>query len=86
MDNRHGLSSDVCVTASVGMTESAAALVLLARQRRKQLRPKRVGGDKGYHTSRFVNALLAQRIAPHVAINAAHYTTGLGRGTLESPG
>ena len=58
----------------------------MARQRRKRLRPKSVGADKGYHTSRFVEGLLAQRIAAHVAINAAHYTTGLGRGTLESPG
>ena len=86
MDNRHGLISDVCLTASVGVTESAAALALLTRQRRKRIRPKSVGGDKGYHSSRFVEALLAQRIAPHVTINAAHYTTGLGRGTLESSG
>jgi hypothetical protein len=82
MDNRHGLISDVCLTASVGVTESEAALGLLARQRRKRPRP----ADKGYHTSRFVDALLAQRIAPHVALNAAHFSTGLGKGTLESPG
>ena len=44
------------------------------------------GATPGYHTSRFVEGLLAQRIAPHVAINAAHYTTGLGEGTLESSG
>jgi hypothetical protein len=41
---------------------------------------------KGYHTSRFVDALLAQRITPHVAFNAAHFSTGLGEDTLESPG
>ena len=58
----------------------------MARQRRKRLRPKSVGGDKGYHTSRFVDGLLAQRIAPHVAINAAHYTTGPDRRTLDSRG
>jgi len=86
MDNRHGLISDVCLTPSVGVTESEAALALVARQRRKRLRPKSVGGDKGYHTSRFVDALLAQRIAPHVAFNAAHFSTGLGKGTLESSG
>ena len=86
MDNRHGLISDVSVTPSVGVTESEAALALLARQRRKRLRPKSVGGDKGYHTSRFVDGLLAQRIAAHVAINAAHYTTGPDRRTLDSPG
>jgi hypothetical protein len=86
MDKRHGLISDACLTPSVSVTESEAALALLARQRRKRLRPKSVGGDKGYHTSRFVNALLAQRIAPHVAFNAAHFSTGLGEGTLKSPG
>ncbi len=62
MDNRHGLISDVCLTPSVGVTEPEAALSLVARQRRKRLRPKSVGGDKGYHTRRFVEALLAQRI------------------------
>jgi len=86
MDDRHGLVSDVCVTPSVGVTESEAALALLDRQRRKRLRPKSVGGDKGYHTSRFVDALLAKCIAPHVAINAAHYTTGPDRSTLDTPG
>jgi hypothetical protein len=86
MDNGHGLISDVCLTPSVGVTESEAALGLVARQQRKHLRPKSVGGDKGYHTSRFVAGLLAQRIAPHVAINAAHFSTGLGEGTLKSPG
>ena len=85
MDNRHGLISDVCVTPSVGVTESEAALALLDRQRRKRLRPKSVG-DKGYHTSRFVDALLAKCIAPHVAINAAHDTTGPDRSTLDTPG
>ena len=40
MDNRHGLISDVCLTPSVGVTESEAALGLVARQRRKRLRPK----------------------------------------------
>ena len=69
MDNRHGLISEVGLTPSGGVTESEAALTLVARQRRKRLRPKRlrpksVGGDKGYHTSRFVEDLLAQRICP----------------------
>ncbi len=86
MDNRHGLISDVCLTPSVGVTEPDAALSLVARQRRKRLRPKSVGGDKGYHTRRFVEALLAQRIAPHVAFNAGHYTTGIGESTLKSAG
>jgi Transposase DDE domain len=68
------------------VSESEAALALVARQRRKRLRPKSVGGDKGYHNSRFVDGLLAQRIAPHVAINAAHYGTGPGPSILNSAG
>ena len=86
MDNRHGLISDVSVTPSAGVTESEAAPALLARRRRKRLRPKSVGGDKGYHTSRFVDGLLAQRIAPHLAINATHYSTGPDRRILNSRG
>jgi hypothetical protein len=82
MDNRHGLITDVCLTQSVDVTESEAALTLVARQRRMKLRPKSVGGDKGYHTSRFVEGLLAQHIAPHVAFNPSHFSTALGEGTL----
>ena len=86
MDNRHGLISDLSLTQSVGVTESEAALALIARQRRKRVRPQSVGGDKGYHTGRFVDGLQALGIAPHVAINAAHYTTGPDRRTLNSRG
>ena len=46
MDNRHGLISDVALTPSVGVTKAQAALALIARQRRKRLRPKSIGGDK----------------------------------------
>lgn len=83
MDNRHGLMTDVVLTPAVGVTEPEAALAMLSRQRRKHLRPKSVGADKGYHTHRFVTALIEQRTAAHVACNAAH-TVGLGRGVLES--
>jgi len=85
MDNRHALISDVCLTASVGVTESEAALGLLARQRRKRLRPKSVGGDKGYHTQRFVSGLLQKGTAAHVAYMEAR-NVGLGEGVLESSG
>lgn len=84
MDNRHGLITDVSVSPSVGVTEPEAALALLARQRRKHLRPRSVGADKGYHTRRFVQALSEKGTAPHVALNAAHQTTGLGRNVLGS--
>ena len=76
MDNRHGLMTDVVLTPAVGVTEPEAALTIIERQRRKHLRPKSVGADKGYHTHRFVTALIEKRTAAHVACNAAH-TVGL---------
>jgi transposase len=83
MDNRHGLITDVTLTPAVGVTEPDAALAMLQRQRRKHLRPKSVGADKGYHTYRFVTALIEKGTGAHVACNAAH-SVGLGRGVLES--
>ena len=84
MDNRHGLITDVAVTAAVGVTEPEAALSMLGRQRAKRLRPKSIGADKGYHTRRFVEALREKSMAAHVALNASHPTTGLGQGVLGS--
>lgn len=84
MDNRHGLMTDVALTPAVGVTEPDAALAMLARQRGKRLRPRSVGADKGYHARRFVEALREKRTAAHVALNPAHYTTGLGPGVLGS--
>lgn len=84
MDNRHGLITDVTVTASVGVTEPEAALTMFARQRRKQLRPKSVGADKGYHNRQFVSELLKKGTAAHVALAANRLTVGLGRGTVGS--
>ena len=84
MDNRHGLMTDVALTPSVGVTEPQAALAMLARQRRKQLQPASVGGDKGYHTQAFVSALKAKDIRPHVACMATRTTVGLDGRTLGS--
>jgi transposase len=72
MDNRHGRMTDVALTPAVGVTEAEAALEMLKRQRRKHLRPKSVGADKGYHSRRFVTALRKKRTAAHVAINPVH--------------
>lgn len=86
MDNRHGLITDLSVTTSVGITEPQAALTLLSRQRKKQLRPKSVGGDKGYHTRAFVAALRSRGIKPHVARKEGHTTPGLDGRTSRSRG
>ena len=63
LDNRHGLVSNVCVTAATGTAEREAALVLLAEAPRATT----VGGDKGYDVASFVAAVRARGITPHVA-------------------
>jgi transposase len=84
MDNRHGLITDVSVTASVGVTEPEAALALLDRQRRRRLRPKSVGGDQGYYTQKFVKALVANKVAAHIAQNDSRPIVGLYVGRLNA--
>jgi hypothetical protein len=84
MDNRHSLITDVSIIPSVGLSESEAALLLLARQRRKRLRSKSVGADKGYHTLRFLEVPREKRIAAHVALDERYHALGLGRGVSES--
>jgi transposase len=82
MDNRHGLCTDLTVTPSVGTTEPQAAQTMLARQRRKRIRPKTLGADKGYHTRAFVAHLRCKGIKPHVAQVTGRKTPGLdGRTT-----
>jgi transposase len=63
LDNRHGLVSNVCVTAATGTAERDAALLLLAEAPRATT----VGADKGYDVASFVAAVRARGITPHVA-------------------
>jgi transposase len=69
MDNRHGLIVEVQVTSATGTAEREAAVAMLDRQRRKRIKPKTLGADKGYDTRGFVAALRRRRITPHVAAN-----------------
>lgn len=62
LDNRHGLVVNTCVTAATGTAEWEAAEMLLAGRRRGT-----VGADKNYDVRRFVRALRAQGLTPHVA-------------------
>lgn len=62
LDNRHGLVVNTCVTAATGTAEWEAAEMLLAGHRRGT-----VGADKNYDVRRFVEALRAQGLTPHVA-------------------
>lgn len=62
LDNRHGLVVNTCVTAATGTAEWEAGELLLTGRRRGT-----VGGDKNYDVARWVRAVRAQGLTPHVA-------------------
>lgn len=84
LDNRHGLCVDLAVTTASGTAERDAALAMLARQARKRIRPRSVGGDKGYHTRAFVQHLRARGVQPHIATMTTRRTPGLDGRTTRS--
>jgi transposase len=65
-ENRHGLVMSVQMTEASGSAEPTAALEMLDGMNRLKLRPKTLGGDKGYDRSRFLIALEERQIRPHV--------------------
>jgi hypothetical protein len=69
MENRNGLLVDFQVTKATGTAEEEAAEGMLKRQARKGIRPKTLGGDKGYDTRDFIGKLRKRKIMPHVAAN-----------------
>lgn len=71
MENRYGLLVDIKVTAADRASEWEAAEDMLKRQRRKGVKPKTLGADKGYDTRDFVAMLRGRKITPHVAANTA---------------
>lgn len=68
LDNRHGLVANVCVTAATGRAEWEAAELMLAAAPRART----VGADKKFDVPRFVRAVRALGITPHVAPLAKH--------------
>ncbi len=70
MENRNGLLVDLKITQATGTAEREAAEQMIKRQRRKGLRVKSLGADKGYDTHGFVDFLHARKIVPHVAANS----------------
>lgn len=69
MENRNGLLVDLAVNQATGSSEREAADYMLKRQRRKGVRVKSLGADKGYDTHDFVDLLRRRKILPHVAAN-----------------
>src|SRR5258705_868805 len=65
IDNRHGLVVDSRLTEATGRCEREAGISMAETIARA--RGVTIGGDKGYDTKDFVNALRDLGIAPHVA-------------------
>jgi IS5 family transposase len=60
---------DFNVSSATRSSEWEAAEEMLKRQARKGIKPKTLGGDKGYDTRGFVAKLRSRKITPHVAAN-----------------
>ena len=69
LDNRHGLVTNVCVTAATGTAEREAATSMLAASAPPG---STVGADKGYDVARFVDEVRALDVAPHIARKAPY--------------
>lgn len=69
MENRNRILTGIGVEIFQGPTsERVGVLRLLDRaKRRLRLKPKTVGGDKGFFEGKFLGELLARKIDPHVA-------------------
>src|SRR3990172_6675449 len=70
MENRNGLLVDIMVTRANRSSEWDACEDMLIRQKRKGIKPKTLGGDKGYDTRGFVSMLKKREITPHVSQNS----------------
>jgi transposase len=69
MENRHGLIADVSLSQADGYAEREQALQMVRRQKAAGVPVSTLGGDKGYDTADFVQALRAEGVTPHVAQN-----------------
>jgi len=75
MENRHGLVVGCGVTQATGTAEREAAEALLAEIPRSNRAT--VGGDKGYDTRAFVNAMRTIGVTPHVAQNTTNRASAI---------
>jgi transposase len=80
LDNRHGFVANVCVTPATGRAEWEAAELMLAAAPRART----VGADKKFDVPRFVRAVRALGITPHVAPLAKG--SAIDRRTTRHPG
>lgn len=68
MENRNGLCVLFEVRSAVGAPEAEVAVDQLVELQNRGFRPKSVGGDKGYHTSGFIEGARDLGITPHPAL------------------
>lgn len=80
MENRHGLAVGADVTHATGTAERDAGLALVKRQRRGRRRIT-LGADKAYDVAGFVEALRAETVTPHIAIDGHVRISGKPRKT-----
>lgn len=79
MENRNALIVDAAMTHASGTAERDAALAML--DRRKRGRRITLGADKAYDVSGFVDALRADKVTPHIAVDGHLTKTGKRRKT-----
>jgi hypothetical protein len=67
MENRNGMCVDLAVAEANGTAECVEALKLVQREKERGSRVKTLGADKNYDNKKFVPALKAENVTPHVA-------------------
>jgi transposase len=76
MENRHGLCLDIRVAAADGHAErDTAKKMLRGVERRHGVKPKTLGGDKGYEAGLFLHDIEQMGITPQVALSATRVTS-----------
>jgi transposase len=83
MENRNGMCVDISVAQATGTAECEEALRLIQHEKKRGSRVKSVGADKGYDNQKFIPALKAENVTPHVA---AKKYTAMDPRTLRSKG
>lgn len=86
MENRNGLCVDLSVALATGTAERDEALSQLQRLRRLGLRPRTVGGDKGYDAESFVAAVREAGVTPHIAQNTSKRRSNIDGRTTRHAG
>jgi transposase len=80
MENRNGLVVAGALSRATGVAEREAALEIIGRHRPGRRRVT-LGADKAYDVTRFVGALRARKVTPHIAIDGHLTKTGKRRKT-----